>query len=309
MALACPRPGCTGEVVNGNCQVCGIAVAEEEGTGWFASPDILNAEESPRSRGARRTAGEPAAQPPTVEVAPVAPPGGHPTHSQPSHPQGHPSQGHPNHAQGGAGTGQPGVAQPSHAQRQSGPGQPSHYQGQPSHVQGQPGPAQPRPGVPPQQGPATGSQPSHAPGQQGQSQWSPSAPGTVNRLLAEQPAGASRPAGAGMAECATERLAAQREAADRPAHRPSTRARAARPALAGTTQPAPILATPRLGAAPSAVPAGVLATSRCPSRLCPTTPAHRRAPRATPAGSARPSPGCSGPQASPCPTSLLGNPG
>ncbi|MDQ3788592.1 MAG: hypothetical protein M3422_15290, partial [Actinomycetota bacterium] len=64
MALSCPRPGCAGEVVNGNCQECGIAVAEtpeqaaarlrreaeeraarlphtsgEDGTGWFASPD------------------------------------------------------------------------------------------------------------------------------------------------------------------------------------------------------------------------------------------------------------------------------
>jgi serine/threonine-protein kinase PknG len=71
----CPRPGCEGEVVDGNCRVCGIAVAEvfdpsaraeqvrrqgaeaaamlskqaaaseEEGTGWFRTGDVLGGEE------------------------------------------------------------------------------------------------------------------------------------------------------------------------------------------------------------------------------------------------------------------------
>jgi serine/threonine-protein kinase PknG len=82
---SCPRPGCTGEVVNGNCQVCGIAVAdsaqeqaeklrrqaeehaerlrrqaeqaaspdEEEGTGWFRTPDVLDGEPD-RPAGAHR---------------------------------------------------------------------------------------------------------------------------------------------------------------------------------------------------------------------------------------------------------------
>jgi serine/threonine-protein kinase PknG len=83
MAMKCPRPGCEGDVVEGNCRTCGIAVAqqpvhaddlrrqaaataaqlhrqghmerEEEGTGWFRPPEVLTgSDEPPRSRGAHR---------------------------------------------------------------------------------------------------------------------------------------------------------------------------------------------------------------------------------------------------------------
>ncbi len=91
---SCPRPGCTGEVVNGNCQECGIAVAEtaeqaaerlrrearehaerlrqvsggkDDRTGWFASPEVPAGEDPARGRGAhRRPADAPGGQSPAA---------------------------------------------------------------------------------------------------------------------------------------------------------------------------------------------------------------------------------------------------
>ena len=132
----CPRPGCTGEVVNGNCQECGIAVAETaeqaaerlrrearehaerlqqvagnrdstagtDGTGWFASPEVLEGDDTPRGRGAHRAPAAPAAQDPQPRPTPYARP------PQPSY-QGPPRwQG----SQSAPGPGRAGYAPPLH---------------------------------------------------------------------------------------------------------------------------------------------------------------------------------------------------
>src|SRR5690349_10775952 len=88
---SCPRPGCAGEVVDGNCRACGIAVdataraeelrrqaavaaeqlarhgsgGAEEGTGWFRPPDVLTGsdEAAVAGRGAHRKPDSPAPSP------------------------------------------------------------------------------------------------------------------------------------------------------------------------------------------------------------------------------------------------------
>ncbi len=96
----CPRPGCTGEVVDGNCQVCGIAVAppadqeaerlrriaEEQaarlraaaekasGTAWFQTPEDLSAPVRPG--GAHRMPDSPGA--PAAAAPAAGPTGGAP---------------------------------------------------------------------------------------------------------------------------------------------------------------------------------------------------------------------------------------
>jgi serine/threonine-protein kinase PknG len=127
--MKCPRPGCDGDVVDGNCRVCGIAVAKdpaasaedlrrkaaetverlerqpvEEGTGWFRPPDVLTgSDEAPRGRGAhRRPDGTPTGTPPAgfAPSPPPSPPAGFPQAGPPSSPQGFPQAGPPSPSQG-----------------------------------------------------------------------------------------------------------------------------------------------------------------------------------------------------------------
>jgi serine/threonine-protein kinase PknG len=105
MMTNCPRPGCEGKVVDGNCRTCGIAVARppdpfvhaeelrrqaavaaeqlhrraaegEEGTGWFRPPDVLTgSDEAPAPRHRKPETPRPAQEPPTVIVQAVSAPG------------------------------------------------------------------------------------------------------------------------------------------------------------------------------------------------------------------------------------------
>ncbi|MFL6144144.1 MAG: tetratricopeptide repeat protein [Labedaea sp.] len=116
----CPRPGCDGEVVGGNCRVCGIAVdasphaeelrrqaavaaeqlalrtagGAEEGTGWFRPPDVLTGsdESAVGGRGAHRKPDPPARsqEPRTEVVRPVTPPQPGPPVAPRSAPAAHP---------------------------------------------------------------------------------------------------------------------------------------------------------------------------------------------------------------------------
>lgn len=131
----CPRPGCEGEIVDGNCRVCGIAVAEdvdpsvqaeqvrrlgaqaaaqlsrqtagseEEGTGWFRTGDVLGGEEGVpvRQPGAHRRPDAPTPPRGTPRPTP-APQGPPPVRQQPPRtpppgpswsPQGTPPSGFP----------------------------------------------------------------------------------------------------------------------------------------------------------------------------------------------------------------------
>src|SRR5438552_3667731 len=136
--MRCPRPGCDGEIVDGNCRVCGIAVPEqpavraedlrrqaaeaaerlsqkpatdeEEGTGWFRSPDVLTGSDQPPppGRGAHRRPDDASPQPVAPQQQPTpTPPRGQPPGLFPPSPGSQPAGYRPDGRQPAAPPGPP----------------------------------------------------------------------------------------------------------------------------------------------------------------------------------------------------------